>query len=224
MNALTASDVAAVLGFCPYANKTSVFNKKTRPPKTETGGYIGYGTAHGTKYEQEACRKFAMEYNKTVFEHGLILHPEYKWLGASPDGLCHTGEMVEIKCPVTREILREKDYPCGCPVQYYPQVQCQLQCADLYVCYFVQYKPETAFQDMEFLVTKVYRDNSWWDKYFPMMKEFWDSVLKYRFERPDWHEVAPPPEPAKKRRKILASMEDEELPVCDIDSILSAYK
>lgn len=67
----------------------------------------------------------------------LLRHPQYDWIGASPDGVSIGGPedepyAVEVKCPVSREITAEV------PDHYIPQVQLQLEVMDLEMCVFVQ--------------------------------------------------------------------------------------
>lgn len=35
----------------------------------------------------------------TVERRGLVVHPDYPWLGASPDGILDSAQLLEIKCP-----------------------------------------------------------------------------------------------------------------------------
>jgi hypothetical protein len=100
----------------------------------------------GIKYEQVASDAYAKK-NGDVYMHefGLIQHPEYSWLGASPDGISELGIMLEIKCPYKRKITGE------IPEQYYYQIQGQLDVCDLdecdYLeCEFIQYESRDEFQ------------------------------------------------------------------------------
>ena len=200
---LTASDVDSVLGNNKYKSRKAVFQQKTSPNKERSHSRH---QLHGIHYEAEAIKKFENLYEKTVIDFGLIAHPEFNWLGASPDGICLTGEMVEVKCPTTRPILESKEYPLGCPSHYYGQVQTQLWCADLNKCYFVQYKPGDAMTNSEKLVvTIVKRSQEWFDKSIPILKEFWDEVLEFRKEHPDWEEKN---YHVKKRKKTSTEIVD----------------
>jgi hypothetical protein len=80
-----------------------------------------------------------------VLEFGLITHPEYPWLGASPDGITEDGVMIEIKCPFRRKIT-------GIPPFYYwIQVQLQLEVCNLDYCDFVEYEFVEFFTEEEFM-------------------------------------------------------------------------
>lgn len=205
---LTASDVDSVLNNNPYKSRKAVFKAKTSPQKQRT---CSIHALHGIKYEPIAIQKFEEEYEKTVIDFGLIPHPEFDWLGASPDGICLTGEMVEVKCPSTRPI--EKSYELGCPSHYYGQVQTQLWCANLDKCYFVQYRPgklpeedkpeQTFIKDELLSVTIVERSQEWFDRSIPLLKQFWDEVLEFRRTHPDWEKV-------DHHKKIFSFDDDEE--------------
>ena len=118
---------------------------------------LGYGTFsenkfvhHGKKYEKIATMIYEHVYNIKIGEFGLVRHPKYSYLGASPDGICMNttlngifssmvGRMLEIKCPLTREIKKEgKEDGEICPHYYWVQVQLQLECCNLNDCDFWQ--------------------------------------------------------------------------------------
>jgi hypothetical protein len=64
----------------------------------------------------------------------LIPHPEYSFLGASPDGIRPDGVMIEIKCPFSR-------IPTGIPeLKYWIQMQIQMECCDMEECDFLDVK------------------------------------------------------------------------------------
>lgn len=181
---------------------------KTRPPQNR---FFSRATQHGIDNEDVAIAKFEKTYGKKVFEFGLLPHPHYNWLGASPDGICASGEMVEVKCPFKRPILAAEDYPLGCPKHYYGQVQLQLECADLDECYFIQYRPENLFNEEALLVTTVKRDRVWWAEKFPTMKQFWQDVVAFRTNHPEWETVDVYEKQGKiRKRKKNADLETRE--------------
>jgi putative phage-type endonuclease len=107
---------------------------------------------HGKKYEPIATKIYEHIYNNKVYEFGALPSEQYKFLGASPDGICskytldnkfssRLGTMLEIKCPASRPIFtRGKIIGTICPFHYYCQVQQQLLCCNLDVCDFWQCK------------------------------------------------------------------------------------
>ena len=109
-------------------------------------------TYWGQKYEDVVCDIYRNRFKTEILEFGIITHPKYSWLGASPDGITPSGTMIEIKCPFRRKIT-------GIPPFYYwIQVQLQLEVCDLEVCDFVEY----GF--MEFLSDEEFRDDQSLDK------------------------------------------------------------
>lgn len=148
-NRITASDAAAAIDLNPYEPVESFILKKCDPnfPFRDNATVF-----HGKKYEPTATMIYEHIYNTRVFEFGALPSDKYSFLGASPDGISskytldnkfsdRLGTMLEIKCPVTRDIYT-KGKVAGdiCPFYYYCQVQQQLACCELDVCDFWQCK------------------------------------------------------------------------------------
>lgn len=171
-NMLTASDVATAIGVNPYEKPEGLILKKCGHNKFNGN----QATFHGNKYEDEARDIYCERYGEVCHEIGLYPHPQYKWLGGSPDGLTESGKLVEIKCPLKRKITPEV------PVYYMPQIQLLLDILDLEEAVFIQYKPYelTWPGPMEFCVTEVKRDRDWFAQQLPVMEAFWNRVLWHR--------------------------------------------
>jgi putative phage-type endonuclease len=148
-NRITASDAAAAIDLNPYEPVESFILKKCDP----NFPFLDNATVfHGKKYEPTATMIYEHIYNTRVFEFGALPSDKYKILGASPDGISsrftldnkfsdRLGTMLEIKCPVTREIHTTGNTVGDiCPFYYYCQVQQQLICCELDVCDFWQCK------------------------------------------------------------------------------------
>jgi putative phage-type endonuclease len=146
-NKITASDSGSVLGVSTYEATYKFISKKIDNPSFTGNKY----TYHGKKYEKIATMIYEDREDVIVHDFGLIEHPKYYFLGASPDGIVgkfkkdgitptdKIGRMLEIKCPVTREIVKEgKIYGEICPAHYWTQVEQQLECCDLDECDFWQ--------------------------------------------------------------------------------------
>jgi len=146
---ITASDIGTVLGDNKYEPEYKFILKKTIG-STFTSNKFCY---HGKKLEEIATLIYQYRMNVKVEEFGLMEHPKYNFLGASPDGICSpykldgkhktefVGRMLEIKCPLSRDINKIgpiKGYIC--PIYYWDQVQIQLECCDLDECDFLQCK------------------------------------------------------------------------------------
>jgi hypothetical protein len=93
----------------------------------------------GIRFEPVVKQIYEHKYKATVKELGRLIHPTYNKCSASPDGLVYecsnsekVGRLVEIKCPVTREIDGTV------PKNYYAQMQMQLHVTQLKLCDYVE--------------------------------------------------------------------------------------
>ena len=94
----------------------------------------------GIRFEPVVKQIYEHKYGAEIKELGRLLHPTDSRCSASPDGLiysCHgaphrQGHLIEIKCPVTREIDGTV------PKDYYAQMQMQLQVTGLQCCEYVE--------------------------------------------------------------------------------------
>jgi putative phage-type endonuclease len=146
-NRITASDTAAAADQNPYEPVEGFILKKCDPnfPFRDNDA-----VCHGKKYEPVATMIYEHIYNCRMFEFGALPSEKYNFLGASPDGICskytldnkfckRLGRMLEIKCPVSRDIHTKGDIIGDiCPFYYYCQIQQQLVCCELELCDFWQ--------------------------------------------------------------------------------------
>jgi hypothetical protein len=146
---LTCSDFDAILSYHldkktnPFGNAGKVFRLKTfqeapagKNPFTSHGNdtektgkyYDGLMLLAGTEYE--------LQTGDVLLEVGVYINPKYPFLGGSADGIAiHSGKLIEIKCPLVREITNEF------PHHYKYQVQGLLNILELDEADFVQFKP-----------------------------------------------------------------------------------
>ena len=148
-NRITASDTAAAIDLNPYEPVEGFILKKCDPnfPFRDNATVF-----HGKKYEPTATMIYEHIYNTRMFEFGALPSEKYNFLGASPDGISskytldnkfseRLGTMLEIKCPVSRDIHTHGAIAGDiCPFYYYCQVQQQLACCELERCDFWQCK------------------------------------------------------------------------------------
>ena len=144
---VTASDTATALDLNPYEPVENFIIKKCDPDYPFLDNKFVH---HGKKYEPTATMIYEHIYNTKVTEFGALPSLEYPYLAASPDGICskstldgkfseRLGTMLEIKCPLSREIKTYGEIEGGiCPHYYFCQVQQQLECCDLERCDFWQ--------------------------------------------------------------------------------------
>ena len=93
----------------------------------------------GHKYEPLSILLYESKYKTEIGEYGCILHKQYGFLGASPDGINiqksneRFGRMLEIKNIVNREITKIPKK------EYWIQMQLQMEVCDLNE-FFLTYK------------------------------------------------------------------------------------
>ena len=144
---ITASDGGAVLGKNKHEPCYNFILKKVFGSTFETN----LACYHGKKLEFVVTLMYEYVNNVHTEEFGLLGHPDYYFIGASPDGIvspyCRdkktptplVGRMLEIKCPLMRKIKYSGNIiDTICPVYYWCQVQLQLECCNLDECDFVQ--------------------------------------------------------------------------------------
>ena len=157
---ITASDGGTVIGQNKHEPQFEFIIKKV-VGREFTSNKFCY---HGKKLEEIATMIYRYRMNTQVDDFGLMGHPEYSFLGASPDGICtrykldgkhkskFVGRMLEIKCPFVRKIQTSgeiKDHIC--PIYYWVQVQLQLECCKLEECDFWQCKLDEYESRQEFI-------------------------------------------------------------------------
>lgn len=93
----------------------------------------------GIRFEPVVKQIYEYKYGVTVKELGRLIHPTDTRCSASPDGLVYscpknerTGRLIEIKCPVTREMDGTV------PKDYYAQMQMQLHVTGCKNCDYVE--------------------------------------------------------------------------------------
>ena len=136
-NKLTASSFADALGKSHYRSRDEAILDKI----VDTPFVANPITEWGVKYEEVATRFYEHLTGSSIYEFGLIPHPDFPAFGASPDGICdvnsppeYIGRMLEIKCPPKRKFTK------SVPAHYMMQMQGQLEVCDLEECDFLQVK------------------------------------------------------------------------------------
>lgn len=145
-------------------------------------------TAWGLQNESIAIAQFASQNNVEVRSSGLVVHQQYPFLAASPDGLIGENEIIEVKCPVSArsmsiesavEAKRIKflEMKHGLPSlkanhSYMYQVQGILNITGRQLCYFVVWSP------LSMVVQSIEKDVLFWeDKMLPKLKKFYYNCL-----------------------------------------------
>jgi putative phage-type endonuclease len=101
----------------------------------------------GIRFEPVVKQIYEEKYKVVIKELGRLHHPEQPKCTASPDGLIYhcpkgirTGRLIEIKCPVSREIDG------SIPKDYYTQMQMQLHVTGLKTCDYVEAEFASPYQ------------------------------------------------------------------------------
>jgi putative phage-type endonuclease len=117
--------------------KTQPYEPRYQPLATPSDSMSAFDW--GIRFEPVVKQIYEDKYNAIVKELGRLYHEKDSRCTASPDGLIYsslnnekTGRLIEIKCPVTREIDE------SVPKDYYAQIQLQLQVTGLNLCDYVE--------------------------------------------------------------------------------------
>jgi hypothetical protein len=89
---------------------------------------------------------------------------------------------LEVKCPLRRKIVHG-----SVPEHYLSQILLNLEICDLEMGHFIEFVPGNADNNYEINIVEVPRDREWFANKVSEMKEFWDSVVKYRQEGIETH-------------------------------------
>lgn len=135
---ITASDLYKAID-----TESSIRHLVIKKCQTDITKKSGGGKAciHGIKYEDIAIKIYEKIKKTKIYEYGCIRHPDFPIFGASPDGICGkenldlVGRMLEIKCPISREIIKGK-----VPEMYWKQIQGQLEVCNLWDCDYFECK------------------------------------------------------------------------------------
>lgn len=144
---LTASEFATIFG--TERAVTQLAAQKIQPPNTSTNrlaclthemGPFDWGI----RFEPVVKMILEARWGATILEAGRLMHPTDPFLAASPDGLildatddARVGRLLEIKCPITREINET------IPFEYWCQMQVQMEVTGIDECEYVEVKLES---------------------------------------------------------------------------------
>lgn len=139
---ITASDYGQALGKGKFGTQRDFFRKKCGYEEEQP--LHSSILKHGVRYEPVATRFYELLMNTKVHEFGLLRHPKYDFLGASPDGVTDQARALEIKCPSKRKITGE------IAEQYFLQIQGQLDVMNLEACDFLECQFEEYLDEFDF--------------------------------------------------------------------------
>lgn len=150
---LTASEFSVILG-TPRAIGKLVLSKVEPPPQTPVAPRLAVSTMEmgamdwGVRFEPVVKQILTHKWAAEIVESGRLMHPTDPHLAASPDGLVLTaadpariGRLVEIKCPIQREVTGQ------IPFEYWCQMQIQMEVCDIDECEYVEVKINSGYKD-----------------------------------------------------------------------------
>ena len=190
-NMITASEVGSALGVNKYEKCEKYILHKTGIKKKFFNTKF---TQFGIDNEDAVREWYEKEHNQKVHEVGLVPHPTLDFIGASPDGVCESGRLLEIKCPSSKKRI-EKEVGKMIPPYYFTQMQLQLECCDMEECDFLEYVAPQFSLDGEahYYLTVIKRDRKWFSDSMPELTRVWDLICKIR-QDPQNVKLLKPPE------------------------------
>lgn len=138
-------------------------------------------TRHGQLHEPVAVDSFSQAQALDVFLVGLLMHRRYAWLGASPDGVCSDGSLLEVKVPKSRH------FKVGDPVplQYWVQCQIQMEVTGAKCVHYYEYRvPSTSkrarIKEPRINHVLVTRNTDWFAHALPLLRAFVETMYRLR--------------------------------------------
>jgi putative phage-type endonuclease len=130
----------------------------------------------GVDQEPAARSAYESTTGNFVTEVGMIEHPTIPMSGASPDGFVGEDGLIEIKCPESKQHL--KNLSTRKPdTKYVYQMQWQMACTGRKFCEFVSYDPR--FPDhLQLMIVRVDRDDALIADIEKEVRLFLDEVTK----------------------------------------------
>lgn len=117
-----------------------VFERLSAAPTHEVGGYA---TRWGSDVESFGKEAFELETGHIVLPAEFVAHPDYPFIGCSPDGLISAVGGYESKCPMD-EAVHINTWLNGMPEEHKPQVQGCMLVTGRQFWYFISYDPRVA--------------------------------------------------------------------------------
>ena len=180
---ITGSAIGAILGLSPFATPADVMRRMVRDYHGQPSEFKGnVATEHGTINEPNALADYVMQYEQ-VIECGFFVHPDFEWLGASPDGLIGDDGLIEIKCPYSKRHDADGFKPISEQQHYYAQMQYEMFCTGRKWCDFYQWSPYGDKLD------RVNLDPLFIEETLPQLKSFYDEYLEQRKPENAWRYI-----------------------------------
>jgi putative phage-type endonuclease len=132
-------------------------------------------TGHGHKWESSALLHCAVAERCDAICVGLLTHPQYRWLGASPDGVLLDGRLVEIKVPKSRPVKPGNPIP----PYYWIQTQIQMAVCGANECIYYEFRPPSArISEIRTNVMRVRRNKEWFAFALPLFQCYLEHTVR----------------------------------------------
>lgn len=172
---ITGSRVGAILGHNPHSTREDVMREMVRDHFGAKREFEGNdATRWGEEHEPYAKAWYEKHTGRTVDTTGFVVHEQYPFLAASPDGLVGMHEGVEFKCP----FYARKPYSVFSSKKRHYYDQCQLVMA---VCGLKAMDFVVWLNDNLATVERVDIDPDWIVSSMPALREFideYESIIK----------------------------------------------
>lgn len=143
------------LALSNYANQLAAERLTQKPRKQIKAKALEYGK----EMEPAAVATYEALIGDFVEECGFIKHPQYDFIGASPDFLVGTDGGGEIKCPESSEVHLETLLN-GLPINHIEQIQGGLWVTGRQWWDFISYNPDFP-EELRLYVQRVSRDDEY---------------------------------------------------------------
>lgn len=148
----------------------------------------------GRRYEAHARGWYAWEKQVDVVETGFVLHDEYNWMGASPDGFPESIDgdgNIEIKYRKSLTTFNDSIVK-PIPRMYQCQMQTQMWvCGKRWTDYINYWRNDQTGQEQGH-VRRIERDNAWIKEIENAAFLFWQAVIEKFRERNGNKQIAYP--------------------------------
>ena len=155
---IKASVCGALEGKHAYTKPEDLVRQEVRAlAGAESEFVMSAAVAHGNKMEDHARKVLEGIQGYTVEETGLVVHREYEFLAASPDGLVGIDGSIEIKCPYP--LFTKSPYSVYQPnrAMYLMQVYMVMEVLDADWCDFFCYLAKNEKAEPQYTLERVER-------------------------------------------------------------------
>ena len=184
---VTASVCAAALGQSKYKKRDELLHEKVLAMAGVEPEFKGNQfTRWGTDSEKTAKNRLEDVLDTFISASGLVVHPNFPWLAASPDGVISPTRGVEIKCPYhpkfpdmqlgltdedSLDICESKLFQATDRIDYFIQMQIQMAVCGFDDIVFCCWTPLAMHHEI------LKRDDQFLHVAIPQLKLFHDDMM-----------------------------------------------